>query len=299
MGRIGSRCAYSLALGGAADELVLMDIDEKRAQAEASDIGDAVSYMVRRVTVASGGYAMLARCSIVAITAGIVSDSKDRLSLLAGNTRIADDITANLMNHGFDGILVMITNPCDVLAYRAAGRTGLPRGRVLSTGTALDSARLKKQLSLATGLDPMSLDALVMGEHGASLVIPWSAATVCGRTLDELAAGDPRFGISHDDIRGRVVNGAWTAVDGKGVAEYGVAAALMRIADAIFRDEKAILPVGAYLNGEYGVSDVFAGVPAIIGKDGVEGVVELPLTDGELAEFRASCDTLKKARAGL
>ena len=153
LGRIGSRCAYSLALSGVADDLVLVDIDEKRAASEASDIGDAVAYMKHRVTVQAGDDVLLARCDLVVLTAGIVSDSKDRLSLLEGNARIADTAVDSLMRHGFDGILIVITNPCDVLARRAAVRSGLPRGRVFSTGTALDSARLIKQLALLTGVD--------------------------------------------------------------------------------------------------------------------------------------------------
>lgn len=299
LGRIGSRCAYSLALSGVADELVLSDIDAKRAAAEASDIGDAIAYMPHRVTVGTGDYDQLARCDVVAITAGIVSDSKDRLSLLEGNIRITDNITDNLMKHGFDGILIVITNPCDVLAYHTAQRTGLSYGRVFSTGTALDSARLKKQLSLATGIDPKSISALVMGEHGASQVIPWSNVTIYGQTLDSLAAADSRFDIDRADIRDKVLNGAWSAVDGKGVAEYGVASALTRCIGSIFHDEKAIIPVSTGLNGEYGVSGVFNGVPAIIGRNGVEKVVELRLTDSELADFQNSCDTLKNVIAKL
>jgi L-lactate dehydrogenase len=299
MGRIGSRCAYTLALSGVADELVLYDIDEKRAAGEASDIGDAVAYMPHRVNVGTGDYEQLARCDIVAITAGIVSDSKDRLSLLEGNARIADEAVDKLMKHGFSGFLVVITNPCDVLAYRAAMRTGLPRGHVFSTGTALDSARLKKQLTAVTELDHKSLNAIVMGEHGASLVIPWSAVTIYGQSLDVLASNDPRFGVPHEEIRDKVVNGAWAAADGKGVAEYGVASAFARCVSAIFHDEKAVIPVSTALNGEYGVSDVFAGVPAVLGKNGVEGVVELKLTDSELKEFRNSCEILKKTAARL
>lgn len=297
LGRIGSRCAFSLALSGVADKLVLADIDEKRALSEASDIGDAVAYMPHRVSVDAGDYAALACCDIVAITAGIISDSKDRLSLLEGNAKITDSIVDNLMKHGFDGILIVITNPCDVLAFRAARRTGLPLGRVLSTGTALDSARLKKQLSLVTGVDHKSISAIVMGEHGASQVIPWSVVTIYGQTLDALATRDPRFNIPREDIRVRVLNGAWTAVDGKGVAEYGVASALTRCIGAIFHDEKAILPVSTSLTGEYGVSGVFNGVPAILGRNGVESVIELALANHELKAFRSSCEILKNSIA--
>lgn len=299
LGRIGSRCAYSLALSGAADDLVLYDIDGKRANSEASDIGDAVAYMAHRVTVSTGDYSVLARCDIVVMAAGIISDSKDRLSLLEGNLQIADGIVDGLMAQGFDGILIVITNPCDVLAFRAAQRLGLPYGRVFSTGTALDSARLRGQLSLTTGIDHKAISALVMGEHGASQVIPWSAVTIYGRTLASLAAADARFDIPRDDIRDKVLNGAWTAVDGKGVAEYGVAAALTRCIQAIFHDEKAVIPVSTALRGEYGVSGVFAGVPAILGKNGVEGVIELRLTDAELAAFRASCETLKEKQESM
>lgn len=299
MGRIGSRCAYTLALEGAAEELVLSDIDEKRAVSEASDIGDAVTYMPRRVDVSPGDYKALARCDIVVMTAGIQSDSKDRLSLLGGNARIADSITDGLMKHGFDGILIVVTNPCDVLAYRAYKRMGLPQGRVFSTGTALDSARLKKQLSLATGVAHNAIGALVMGEHGASQVIPWSAVTVYGTPLHKLAADDPRFHVDREAIRHKVLNGAWTAVDGKGVAEYGVSAAVSRCVRMIFQDEKGILPVSTLLRGEYGRTEVFAGVPAIIGKSGVERVIELSLPDLELAAFQSSCDIMKKAIASL
>ena len=209
------------------------------------------------------------------------------------------DIVENLMKQGFDGILILITNPCDVLAYRAFERSGLPLSRVFSTGTALDSARLIKQLSLATGIDHKSISAIVMGEHGASQAIPWSAVTIYGQTLGALSAKDPAFAVDRAEIRSRVMNGAWTAVDGKGVAEYGVASALTRLVGAVFHDEKAVLPVSAGLTGEYGVTDVYAGVPAVIGRSGIERIIELPLPDEELAEFRNSCDILKKARTGI
>jgi L-lactate dehydrogenase len=299
MGRIGTRCAYSLALSGVADELVLSDINGKRAASEASDIGDGVAYMPHRVYVDTGDFDKLAQCGIVAVTAGIQSASKDRLSLLEGNARIADEITDKLMEHGFGGILIVITNPCDVLAFRASQRTGLPRGRVFSTGTALDTARLKKQLAAATGVDHKSIGAIVMGEHGASQVIPWSAVTIYGQTLDTLAECDRSFALPLEEIRERVVNGAWTAAEGKGVAEYGVACALTRCVDAVFHNEKAVLPVSTGLHGEYGVEGVFAGVPAVLGENGVEKVVELRLRDSELSEFRNSCDIMKKATAGL
>ena len=298
-GRIGTRCAYSVALSGVADAVVLFDVDKQRAISEASDIGDAVAYFPHEVIVSAGGYAELAACDIVVMAAGIQSDSKDRLSLIEGNLHIAEDIADNLKNCGFDGILVILTNPCDVLSFHISERMGLPAGRVFSTGTALDSARLKKHVARATGLEHNSLSAIVMGEHGASLSIPWSKVTVYGQEIGKLAETDSAFDVPREEIRQKVLNGAWAAVEGKGVAEYGVAAAFMRCAQAIFHDEKAVLPISTLLKGEYGVSDVFAGVPAVLGQNGVERVIELDLLPEELAEFRKSCDRLKGAIAQL
>ncbi len=293
-GRIGTRCAYTASVSGLVDEVIFYDVDEKRAVSEASDLGDAVANLPHRVDVYNGGYDDLARCDVIALTAGIVAITTDRLSLLAGNGEIADGMTTELARRGYNGFVAVMTNPCDVLAWRVARHLDLPRGKVFSTGTALDTARLRKQLAAVTGLDHRSIGAMVMGEHGESQVIPWSLVNVAGAPLESLG-----YTLDKEDLATKTRNGAWVAAIGKGVAEYGVAAALTRTLQAIFHDEKAVLPVSAELCGEYGVEDIFAGVPCVMGENGVEKVLELPLAPQELEAFRASCETMKKAAAGL
>lgn len=293
MGRIGSRCAYTIATLGLAEELVLNDINISRVQSEVSDLTDCLSLYPHNLKINCGGNKELGDCDIIVITAGIQTNSQDRMSLLNANLKIVNAIVSDIMHTGFDGIFIVVSNPCDVLAWYVEKISGLGRNRVFATGTYLDTIRLKKELSLLTGQNTSLIQALVMGEHGASQTIPWSLVKISGILMEEFQSCNSNFDICKTAIEEKVQNGAWNAVAGKGVAEYGVSSCVASCVRAIFHDENKILPLGVGLKNEYGVNGVYAGVPAVIGAGGIKAVLEVLLTADELKAFEKSCHILK------
>lgn len=294
MGRIGSRCAYTIALLGLAEELVLHDINGLRAQSEVSDLSDCLSLYPHNLKIYYGENKDLGDCDIIVIAAGIQTDSQDRMSLLNANLKIVDTIVTKVMHEGFNGIFIVVSNPCDVLAWYVEKISGLGRSRVFATGTYVDTIRLKKELSLATGRNTSSIQALVMGEHGNSQMIPWSLVSVSGTSTEKRQSYTAQFNICKKDIEEKVRNGAWNAVAGKGVAEYGVASCVASCVRAIFHDENKIFPLGVGLENEYGVQGVYAGAPAVIGADGIKTILEVPLTVEELKQFKKSCSLIRE-----
>jgi L-lactate dehydrogenase len=193
-------------------------------------------------------------------------------------------------------MLVSISNPADVIAHYLQERTGFPAEHVISTSTTLDSARLRRVLSEQTGIDQKSIHAYVMGEHGESQMVPWSNASIAGVSLLDLMKKHPEtFGkLNLDKIAGEAKKGGWVVLYGKKSTEFGIGTALAEIAKTIFHNEKKILPVSCLLTGQYGQKDVYASVPAVLGADGVERIVEIDITPEERSRFGASCETMRK-----
>ena len=194
---------------------------------------------------------------------------------------------------GFDGVLINITNPCDIVTRELALHLGLPRGRVFGTGTGLDTSRLLSALARQTGLDHKSITCYMMGEHGNQQFAPWSCVSFRGVPLDEWAKTDERFRFDRDALQKESIGGGWVTFSGKFCTEYGIATTAARMAYAVLHDEKVILPASTELCGEYGEEGLFAGVPCVIGENGVEQVVELPLTADEKATFHACCEGIR------
>ena len=196
--------------------------------------------------------------------------------------------------NGARGVLINITNPCDIVTRELALHVGLPKGRVFGTGTGLDTSRLLSALARQTGIDHKSITCYMMGEHGNQQFAPWSCVSFRGMPLDTWAARDERFRFDRDALQKESIGGGWVTFSGKFCTEYGIATTAARMAYAVLHDEKVILPASAELTGEYGEAGLFAGVPCVIGANGVEEVVELPLTDEERATFHACCEGIRR-----
>lgn len=297
LGHVGAHVAYTLAIKGIADELVLVDMNEKKLASECQDLRDAVAYFPHRVTVKSGDFSDLGSCDIVVNCVGkidLLRGGCDRLLemdfTIAAVRGFADKVKAS----GFNGVLVNITNPCDIVTYELAHRLGLPKGRVFGTGTGLDTSRLLSAISRQTGIDHKSITCYMMGEHGALQFAPWSAVSFHGMPLDEWAKTDERFRFDREALKKESIGGGWVTFSGKFCTEYGIANTAAYMVDVVFRDEKMILPASMELDGEWGESGLYAGVPCVIGRNGVERVVEIPLTDEEKATFHACCEGIRK-----
>lgn len=289
-GNVGATSAYALITNGVARELVLIDKDERRTEGEAMDLQHAVP-LARPVRVWAGDYQDAARAQIVVIAAGVSSHpGETRLDLLSRNVVVVRDCVQKLMAEGFDGIILMTTNPVDVLAQVAQEESGLPPKRVISSGTVLDSARLRSLLGSALGIEARSVHAYIIGEHGDSEVAAWSAATVAGVPLREYCAAFDE--ISFDEILARVRHAAPEIIRCKGYTSFAIASCVSRICEAILRDECSVLPVSTMTTGQYRIEGVYLSLPCIVGRAGVERVIELPLNEEERSGLQRSAEIL-------
>lgn len=299
-GRVGMASAYALIQSGFIRELVLVGRSPEKTEGEAMDLQHAVSVPMKPpIKVTSGGYADAARSSVVVVAAGAATGGPDvsRLELLAENAATVRGIVGELRAAGFSGVLVMASNPVDVLAQVAQEESGLPAGRVIGTGTLIDTARLRGLLGEELGLEPRAVDAYIVGEHGDSEIAVWSGARVAGVRLD--AYPGARSLPDRDELLRRIRRAAPEVVKRKGHTSYAVGLCVLRICEAVLRDERAVLAVSALLGGEYGVEGVYLGTPCVVGRDGVERVVELELDAGELEGMQASARVLKGMREAL
>lgn len=294
LGHVGAHVAFCLGMMGIADEVLLCDVKQDKLVSECNDLMDTVKFMPHQVNYKIAAYEELASCDVIVNAAGDIKlcatgSRDDEMNFTV--VQIAGYIE-KVMAGGFDGIFVNITNPCDVITDLIAKKSGLPKNRVLGTGTGLDTARLIHALSEQTGLASSSITAYMFGEHGNAQMTPWSAVNFAGQPLANLAA-DPKFNFDHQEMTKRAIGGGWVTYSGKGCTEYGIAATAATIVQAILHDEKKIMPVSAWLGGAYGEDDIYCGCPAIIGAGGMEKVVEFPLTAGEKDEFKECCAKIR------
>lgn len=298
LGAVGKNCAYALCLSGMADELLLVDIKPEKVAAECQDLRDCMSYCPHPVEVNVADYGDLGDCDIIVNAVGnmpLLLASMDRLDELHFNIAQVNDFVPKIMAGGFHGIFINISNPCDIITHQVAKLAGLPKGHVFGTGTGLDSSRLIALLHQQTGIAHRSINALMMGEHGASIMVPWSQVSFGSKSLASLeAAGDPRFCFDHWAFRKKAEENAYMVLSGKHCTEYGICTTLLRTVDLVVHDQKAVQPASMELCGEYGVTGINAGVPCIIGANGVEEIVEYDLPESELAEFHACCDNIRR-----
>jgi L-lactate dehydrogenase len=297
-GHVGASLAYALLLSGFAREIVLLDADSRRAEGEAMDLQHAVP-LARPVRVWAGDYSEAARANIAVITAGVGSrPGETRLDLLGRNVRVVGDCLQRLMAEGFDGIVLMTTNPVDILAQVAQQVSGLPVGRVIGSGTVLDTARLRAMLGEALGMEARSIHAYIIGEHGDSEIAAWSAAHVAGVPLKDYCASAPSC-PDFDDLLKRVRRAAPDIIERKGYTSYAIASCVVRICEAVLRDEHTVLPVSTMTRGQYGIEGVYLSLPCVVGRNGVERVIELQLNEEEREGLRASASVLRRTLDSL
>ncbi|MGV9010764.1 L-lactate dehydrogenase [Brevundimonas sp.] len=296
-GHVGATAAYALMLRALVPEIVLVDSNTALAEAEAADIADA-NALARPARVWAGDYADAAVASIAVITAGgATHGSQDRLSVAAASAAIVSDCVDGLISAGFSGILVVASNPVDLMTMVALRRSGLPASRVIGTGTLLDTSRLKQTLSQALNVAPASIEGYVLGEHGNSEVAVFSTVRIGGQTLDQFCGGKASPDLSA--ISTEVRDAGYAIVEGKGYTSFGVATAIVRICEAILRDEHAVLPVSTLLTGEYGLSGLCLSLPCVLGAQGVQRIVTPNLEPSERHALTASAMILQTAFAAL
>ena len=296
LGHVGAHVAYSLAVQGIADELVLVDMKEQKLASEVQDLRDAAAYLPHRVTVNPGDFADLGDCDVIVNSVGKIEllETHDRLTEMDFTIAAVRGYVDKIKASGFNGVLINITNPCDIVTRELAMGLGLPKGRVFGTGTGLDTSRLLSALNRQTGIDHKSITAYMMGEHGALQFAPWSCVSFRGMPLDEWAKTDEKFRFDRDALQKESIGGGWVTYAGKQCTEYGICTTAARMVHIVLHDEKVIMPASMELDGEYGETGLFAGVPCLIGKDGVEQIIELPLTDEEKAKFHDCCEGIRK-----
>ena len=297
---VGSSYAFAMAQQGIAEEFAIVDIIKKRTEGDALDLEDATAFTAPK-SIYSADYDTCKDADLVVITAGAPQKpGETRLQLVDKNLKIIKSVVEPIVKSGFDGVFLVAANPVDILTYAVQKFSGFPKNKVVGSGTSLDSARLRVALAKKFHVDPRDVSANIMAEHGDSEFAAFSSATIGGKPLLDMAKEQ---GVSEDDllkIEDDVRNKAYEIINRKGATFYGVATALMRISRAILRDENSVLPVGAPLNGEYGLKDIYIGTPAVVNASGIERVIEVPLNDREKKAMADSAAALAEvAKNGL
>lgn len=294
-GAVGISYAFAMLNQGICDELVLIDLNEKRAHAEVRDLRHGVLYATTPTKVTQGNYADCVDANIVCICAGVPQKpGETRLQLIDNNLKVFHNIVNEVVKAGFDGIFLVATNPVDVLSYATWKFSGFPKERVIGSGTILDTARLCNCLGKAFGVAPVSVDAHMIGEHGDSVIAAWSTASIAGmslkQALEQMPDGIERMKQIHADVR----DAAYSIIEGKGATYYGIAMGLARISKAILHNQNVVLTVSALLTGQYGQENVYIGVPAVLSRQGVTRIIEKPLNADEQQQFARSAEILQK-----
>lgn len=296
-GNVGATTAYSLMLSGLFNEIVLLDIDTKRARGEAEDIAHGIPFN-SPVEIYAGNYSDIEDAGIVIITAGVSQKpGETRIDLIQRNTKVFSSIIDQITATKFDGIILVVTNPVDILTYVTIALSKFDSRRVLGSGTVLDTARLKQLMGNKFGVDARNIHTFIIGEHGDSELPVWSSANVSGIDINSYYnnfvcdCNDSALQKTFESVR----DAAYSIIEAKGATYYAIAEAVKRIVTAIVRDERTILPVSTLLTGQYGISDVCLGVPCVVGKNGVEEILEIPLSETERKNFIRSANALQNA----
>lgn len=301
-GAVGASVAFSLVVKGVAAEIVLVDINRQKAMGEALDLRHCMDFQRRNVRVSCGGYEECRDADIVVITAAAPYNGEtDRLAMQDKTASIMKTAVPAIMDSGFDGIFVVVSNPVDIISYQVMKLSALPKSRVIGSGTILETARLKQEIGEIMDMDPRSVDAYVMGEHGDSMMIPWSHVRAGGKKFEEILEDHPRRfrNISLDELSRRTREAGGTVLKAKGNTQYGIAGAVTGIVTAILQDENKLYPVSAFLEGEYGLNGLYCGVPAILNRRGIREIGEFHLTEREQRQLRASADIIRGAMSRL
>ncbi|MCU0454385.1 MAG: L-lactate dehydrogenase [Bacteroidetes bacterium] len=294
-GMVGSSFAFALMIRGRASELVLVDANAEKAVGEMMDLVHGLSF-ARPMKISAGGYEDLAGCHVVVVAAGASQrPGETRLDLLGRNAAIFREILPQVVRHNPDGIILIATNPVDILTYVSLQASGLPASRVIGSGTILDTSRFRSQLGQYYGVDPRSVHAIIIGEHGDTELPVWSLANIGGVRLQEFApmAGKTYRQDEMDALFVQVRDAAYEIIKRKGSTYYAIGLGLVSIVEAIVGDYRSVLSVSTLMTGQHGVSDICLSLPCVVGAGGVEEVLSLNLSGAEAEGFRASAQKLK------
>lgn len=296
-GFVGMSFAYALLNSGECDQLVLIDINTEKAIGEAMDLNHGLPFAKRNMLIYAGEYSDCHDADIVVIAAGVAQkEGEDRIALLKRNYEVFKSIVEPIVQSGFDGIFLVATNPVDIMTKITLELSGFDPSHIIGSGTTLDTARLRYLLGDYFSIDPRNVHAYVIGEHGDSEIVPWSQAYITTKKVHDIVDSsngkftfDDLYKLSKD-----VTCAAQEIIKAKSATYYGIGMALVRIVRAIFGDEKSALTVSVMINGQYGLNDVYAGLPAIIGRNGIEDIIVLDLKENERIAFIKSCEFLKQ-----
>lgn len=293
-GAVGSSYAFALVTQNIAQEVGIIDINTKKTEGDALDLTDALAWTSPK-RIYAANYDDCHDADLVVITAGAPQKpGETRLDLVHKNLKINREVVNSVVASGFDGIFLVAANPVDILTYSTWKFSGFPKERVLGSGTSLDSARFRQKIAEMVGVDARNVHAYILGEHGDSEFPVWSHANVGGLQIYEWVKSNPDVDEeAMVNLFFSVRDAAYTIIDKKGATFYGIAVALARITRAILNDENAIFPVSAYLDNQYGQSDIYIGAPAVVNAKGVKTVIEIPLSDSEQDRMNASAKELK------
>jgi L-lactate dehydrogenase len=294
-GFVGSSYAFALLNQGVTEELVLIDINKEKSEGDAMDLNHGLPFAPSRTKIWFGDYSDCKDADLVVLTAGAnQKPGETRLDLVEKNTAIFKGIVNSIMESGFDGIILVATNPVDILTYAVWKFSGLPKERVIGSGTILDTARFRYLLGDYFDVDTRNVHAYIIGEHGDTELPVWSHADIAGTTISEWTKNKEGFNQSDlDNIFFNVRDAAYQIINRKGATYYGIAMGLVRVTKAILQNENSVLTVSAYLDGQYGQKDIFVGVPAVVNRNGIREVVDLELNKEEQEKFAHSVSVLK------
>jgi len=297
-GFVGMSMAYTMLNRGGVNELVLIDIDKNKTEGEEMDLNHGMPFAPQKMIIKAGDYSECKDAQVIVITAGLAQKpGQTRLELAEANARIMKDITKQIMASGFNGVIIVASNPVDLMTYVVSKVSGLPKNQVIGSGTVLDSARLRYILSDYLQVSSKNIHAYIMGEHGDSSFVPWEHAYVgCKKIKDVLR--DRKKPMSRlDEIHSEVVNAAYEIIEKKKATYYGIGMSLSKLVKSVLDNDNSILTVSTYLkDGEYGQDDIYIGVPAVINKNGVRELLYLDLNEEEQAKLNNSCRIIKEMR---
>lgn len=304
-GMVGMSYAYALLNQPICNELVLIDIDKQKAEGEAMDLSHGLPFASSHMKIRAGEYADCADADLAVICAGVAQKpGESRLDLMQRNAEVLRSIIGPIVSAGFNGIFLAATNPVDIITHIIRDLSGFPAERVIGSGTTLDSARLRYMIGDYFKVDPRNVHAYVIGEHGDSEFVPWSQAMISTKSVLELCGEMEamekgcRF-CDLENIGDQVRTSAQKIIAAKKATYYGIGMALVRITKAIFNDENSVLTVSVLTSGEYGIEDVYLGLPAVLNRSGVRRVLRLNLADEEVEKLQRSAATLREFYAGL
>lgn len=294
-GMVGMSYAYALLNQNLCDELVLIDINKKRAEGEAMDLNHGVAFSGGNMEIYAGEYTDCCNADLVVLTAGLPQkEGQNRLDLLKENRKIFETILQSVLENGFHGIFLVATNPVDIMTRIVYEISDFPPEKVIGTGTALDTARLRYLLGEKFMIDPRNMHAYVMGEHGDSEFVPWSQAMMTTKPIFDLCGETEGCHFQELlELEEEVRMAAYKIIEAKKATYYGIGMAMARITKVIFGNEYSVLTVSAHLQGEYGENGIYIGIPCVVNRMGIQRIVELPLGSEEKQRLHSSCETLE------